>query len=126
MADRTAFKPTQTIRALRNVDDVSWLSQASLGLGTFRWYILALLAVCILALIVTHIIVLSDLQKYLPVAGLQNIDNITIANLVFISFLIVATIGLFWSANNLFLTVKRDLSVNPDTTVFQDPVLDDL
>ena len=91
----SSYAPTQTIRALQNVDNTTWFTQANVGLGTYRWYILALLGICVLALIITHVIVLSDEQKYLPLAGLQNLDSITIANLVFISFLIIATIGLF-------------------------------
>lgn len=94
------------------------------GLQRFRWWTLLGIGGLWVAIVIVHVVVLSDVKKFLPAPSNNDYpsDGIATANFVLISLLFVAALSLSFDIKRTFTDIQKDIMKNSQKSQFENPL----
>lgn len=118
----------RTQQQLTTIEGISWQTKLTLGLSPLRWQTLALLGIGILALLVSHLVVLFNAEEQVPnpTNNSTPIDTVNIVNIFFTVILAVGTILALVNVSDFINVISRSIKIQRTNSQFFDPIKEDI
>ena len=113
-----------TEKQLAYISEFSFWTLVKFGLQRFRWWTLLAIGGFWIALVVVHVVVLADPNRFLPSPSNQDYpaDGIATANFVLISLLFVGTLSLSFDVKRTFTDIQKNIKKSPKQSQFENPL----